>query len=241
MISRRSRKDIKEDTRRSFLDAGVRLLSEGGPVGDVRHQLPVKRVAERAGKSGGAFYQHFGSHEAYVDAVLDHALSVEHLDQVQRPTLEFITHLLETGAATEEVARRGAKLSFHRGVSNEGLAGFLLQLGLLARGEVDEEGRRRVQSMYRDLTARYLEFYERMLLPQLGRRMREGYTLHQLAITVTAVFDGLSVRRLADPESVRDYDAGADLAAEATLNLVRTMTEPIAGDEGCDSYASSSA
>lgn len=213
-----------EETDQAFVEAGVRLLSEGAPVGDVRHQLHVKDVVEAAGKSLATFHNHFASHEEYVARVLDHALNTERVEQTQGPTLEFLANLLATGAGVEDLAVHGARMNFQRTTSEQALLLFRLQFGLVARAHVDEAGRQRVEAMYRKLTDLYEQAYEGML-SSLGLRLR-GCTTRQFAVIMTALFEGLVLRFLADPDSVGGYEGGADLAAEAALNLVRGMTEP---------------
>src|SRR4051812_145767 len=66
------------ETRASLLEAGAALLREQ-PVGDVLTQVKARRVAERAGRTIGAFYHHWDTQDAYQRDLLAYVLDPDRI------------------------------------------------------------------------------------------------------------------------------------------------------------------
>src|SRR3954447_15836845 len=65
--------EVSAETRAALLDAGAGLLREE-PVGAVLSQLTARAVADRAGRTTGAFFHHWRSQEAYQQDLLAYVL-----------------------------------------------------------------------------------------------------------------------------------------------------------------------
>src|SRR3954452_7553215 len=62
-----------DETRAALLDAGAGLLREE-PVGSLLSQLTARAVADRAGRTTGAFFHHWRNQEAYHRDLLAYVL-----------------------------------------------------------------------------------------------------------------------------------------------------------------------
>src|SRR5438309_11360425 len=73
--------EVSAETRAALLDAGAGLLREE-PVGSVLSQITARAVAERAGRTTGAFFHHWRSQEAYQRDLLAYVLDPERIASV---------------------------------------------------------------------------------------------------------------------------------------------------------------
>src|SRR4051794_19485161 len=65
--------EASAETRATLLEAGADLLREE-PAGGVLGQLPARGVADRAGRTTGAFFHHWPSQDAYRRDLLAYVL-----------------------------------------------------------------------------------------------------------------------------------------------------------------------
>jgi len=79
----RRRREMREDTRRSILDAAESLLVEDG-----YERFSMRRLANRCGYTAPTIYHYFGDKRRLIDAVLDHGFGriLDRLREVPRST-----------------------------------------------------------------------------------------------------------------------------------------------------------
>lgn len=217
----RTREQMKTETRDALLSAGAALLRENGPVGEVRHQVHAQAVAKKAGKSTGAFYEHFASQAEFVAELIPWVLDAERYRRLQAETVDFVDQMASVKVQLEDVVRGGAAKNL-ADIADDPY--FIIQMGMVARSEQDEKIRTLLAKMYRDLNETYVGLYHRVL-EVYGRRFRRGYTAGQLAVVLNAVAEGLAIRKLIDPDAVNPDDEGRDLFGDSAWHIVMGMTE----------------
>jgi AcrR family transcriptional regulator len=217
----RTREQMKAETRDALLNAGAELLRENGPVGEVRHQVHAQAVAKRAGKSTGAFYEHFDSQADFVAELIPWVLDAERYRRLQAETVDFVDQMASVNVHLEDLIRGGAAKNL-ADIADDPY--FVIQIGMVARSEQDDEVRALLAKMYRDLNESYVGLYRRVLAGY-GRRFRRGYSAEQLAVVLNAVVEGLAMRRLIDPDAVTPDDEGRDLFGDAAWHIAMGMTE----------------
>jgi len=65
----------KKDAKTIWLDEGLKILETKGPA-----MLSIDGLALRTGKTKGAFYHHFNSHENYIKSLLAHYENISTLE-----------------------------------------------------------------------------------------------------------------------------------------------------------------
>ncbi|MEO5680002.1 MAG: hypothetical protein ABIS47_10075, partial [Acidimicrobiales bacterium] len=217
--------------RASLLDAGSALVSERR-TGEV---LPgVREVCQRAGRSTAVFYGHFENLAAYHDALIDQMLSTDVGFEVMATTMDLLTEVtgkIRTGPP-EDIPRLIASVAAANidALLEIGMTAFRNRLLLLATA--DDQARRRavmaLQSLYDHLIEVQIVGYA-ALFDAWGREPRPPYDLRTVAITVTALADGLLVRHGFEP----DFDV-TTIFEDAVRSLVPTLTRRIGAPDDLD-------
>jgi AcrR family transcriptional regulator len=225
-------------TRESLLAAATEILLEtpADPIGALR---PVE-VARRARppRSNGAFYNIWPTRESFARDLLQHILSADRVS-VRRPTRDAgLDTAVQEEFSLDRTVHALADLNFD-GLRHD--AGLRLKQALWSRHAVDPEVARLIARLYADGTATLAPMYG-ALLARGGRRMRAPYTLDHLAVTLTALAEGLHMRWSVQPDAVPDdlgpdavpgdtapddADPGWSLFAAAADIVVHGMTEPV--------------
>ncbi|TFV53976.1 hypothetical protein E4P41_20290 [Geodermatophilus sp. DF01-2] len=196
------------ETRDALLEAGAALLREQ-PVGAVLTQVKAQPVAQRAGRTIGAFYHHWSSQEAYHRDLLAYVLDPQRLLSTAAAA-DTVLADLPRGLPLEEVVRRAARRNFEIVRANPYVP---LILALWGKQAQDERVRELLRAHYRSVTDRLVPVY-RTLFDAYGLTMRPPYTVEMFAATLTALVEGLTVRAAVEPEVVPlDLPHAGDLSA----------------------------
>ncbi|WP_100501325.1 TetR/AcrR family transcriptional regulator [Geodermatophilus chilensis] len=221
------------ETREALLEAGAALLREQ-PVGAVLTQVKAQPVAQRAGRTIGAFYHHWSSQEAYHRDLLAYVLDPQRLTSTAAAA-ETVLADLPRGLPLEEVVRRAAGRNFDMVRADPYVP---LILALWGKQAQDEQVRELLRAHYRSVTDRLVPVY-RAFFAAYGLTLRPPYTVEVFAATLTALVEGLAVRAAVDPEAVPldlphpggpsavPADGGRwDLFSATVVGIVRAMTAP---------------
>ncbi len=223
-------------TRDALLEAGAALLRDQ-PVGAVLTQVRAQPVAERAGRTIGAFYHHWDSQDAYHRDLLAYVLDPQRLPSTALAA-DTVLADLPRGLPLEEVVRRAARRNFDSVRANPYVP---LILALWGKQAQDDHVRDLLRAHYRSVTDRLVPVY-RAFFATYGLTLRPPYTVEVFAATLTALVEGLTVRAAVEPEVVpldlphpgdpaaTPADGAAwDLFSATVVGIVRAMTVP-AGD-----------
>lgn len=234
-----TRRRDKEETRELLLEAAYEMLLEQGL--DVGWGIRVADVTARVGLTTGAAYQIWnGSRSRDGLGGQDRF----HRD-LARYTFERLLTDPVVGTRAEIDGMRGDGSSFEamvqlttagaRQIADPSHCALYLAVCSAASSvpELGEVGR----AGYEQLTSAYTESL-RKNMAQFGFEMVPPHTLEDLIISALALFDGLCLRQLIDPDSVRadlpappgvpdDAQGPWHIAAVGVLALIRGMTRPV--------------
>ena len=220
--------ETKKSTRERLLDAGAAILLEDEEPVDVA--LKASRVTRRANLTSGAFFHYWQTQQDYVKEVLDHTLEGERsrfhtFDAVA----EVLQRLLQRGDSplTDDVRKEAVLEAGQR--SLEALTEspvFAAQMALWSRHLHDKDIGNRLKKHYRELDEQAEQLYGK-LLEDWGVEPREPYTIERIAAILTALANGLAIRRAIDPEALPDEH---EFLGNVTLALLPTMTQRVSSD-----------
>jgi AcrR family transcriptional regulator len=249
---RLSRADAAERARATLLEVGRQMVAEQ-PVNSGLDHIKVAEVARRANMTTGAIYHHWDSQDAYRAELMDLLLAPITLQnsELMGGALELV---LAGELTLEELSGLVAWDNLTQLVDNER---FDVQLGFWSRRS-DPEIARRLRASYRELADRRAESTE-AFLAAFGRRVKPPLTVDDFSTVISALAEGLAIRRGVDPDAVpvkfpelasgrpvveklraladgRFPDDATDpgrlnLLAVAGMALVEHLTEPIPTDE----------
>jgi len=217
--------------RRALLDAGAALVLERR-TGEV---LPgLREVCHKAGRSTAVFYGHFENLAAYHDALLDQLLSTDVAFEVMARTMGLlaeVTEMIRSGPA-DDIPRLIASVAAANMDGQLAIGMPTFQSRLLYLATADDRARRHalaaLRQLYEHVTQVQIMGYE-ALLEAWGREPRPPYDLRTVAITITAVADGLLLRRGFEP----DLDV-TTLFEDAVRSLIPTLSRPIGTPDDLD-------
>jgi AcrR family transcriptional regulator len=187
---------------RRLLDAGKDLANDEQPV-NLRH-LGIKDIADHAGVPVGTIYRYWRNADAYMEALL-----YEMFESNYKQTAEELNERAQTRARSghrfSEVLRELFREDIDSFQEPMTAATLRLQMSLLADAEApraghaidDDNSLARLGQMYRERDKRWATYLAR-LLPLLGREPRPPLNYESLAVLVTALVEGLAMRRTAD-------------------------------------------
>jgi len=215
------------ETRAALLEAGAGLLREV-PVGAVLSQVTARAVAERAGRTTGAFFHHWRSQEAYQQDLLAYILDPARIESTAE-AVNAIRGGLASGADPVGVLGAAARGNF----ASVRVDPYVpLWNALWSRHGSDAYVHDLLRGNFRSVTGQVAPVLE-AVLEAARRRMRPPHTVDTLAVTITALVQGLALRAAIEPECVpvqppgQDEDDGSwDLFATTVTTLFEAVTEP---------------
>jgi AcrR family transcriptional regulator len=232
--------EARERTRQALLDAGAALLREM-PVDELLSQVKVKDVARRAGLTPGAVYHYWENQEAFRLALLERILEPARF-RVQGELEGLVAAIGREADRPGEMTLRGmtrigGRENFDSALRNASTS--QLQFSLWAKHD-DDQVASLLRDLYRSGTTDIVSLYEQVVAAA-GRRFRPPFDAGSLAVVLTALVEGLVMRRVVDPDAVPDdltsvprmlgepEDPGEgpwDLFSTAAYFLAGAMTEP---------------
>ena len=178
------RSERRARTRAQLLDAAARLYAERGVDG-----ATLDAVAEEAGFTKGAVYDHFGSKENLLTALLDEHLAAQIAEQIG---------LFEANRATAQRPRIGADRWIAH-VEEEPNA-FRLFVEAWVKGQREPAMRERLVAGLDAWRAMFRSFGEQRTA-ELGEQ-RSDQLLDSVGDLMVALGVGFAMLKLADPERV---------------------------------------
>ncbi|HEU5083225.1 MAG TPA: TetR/AcrR family transcriptional regulator [Acidimicrobiales bacterium] len=205
------------DRRAELVDVGVRLAL-GQRFQDLLASVDTRSITQHAGVTTGSFFHHFRNRAEFTEAVIDRL--VELWGESNRRSLAVIE------AFTAGKPFKESTESEWRALEAERTTAGLQHLLWAVRDQPVAEGSSRTGAQvlaerYQDLNAGVLPAYRRSRAA-IGREMMPPYTEVDLAVVLTALGNGLEMRRSVDPGAVRD-----DLYNDALAAIVLGMTRPV--------------
>lgn len=206
------------DRRAQLVDAGIELILEQS-FQDLLTSVDTRSITEAAGVTTGSFFHHFANRAQFTDAVAERL--VELWEQSTQRTLGVIESFID---APDADVRAAARAEWSSLVHESALSG-LQHLLWVARGQRLREGSSLtgadvLAQGHRDFNHAVVPAYGRAI-ERIGREMLPPFTLEELSIALSALANGLEMRRTVDPGSVRD-----DLYADLLASLIVTVTRP---------------
>jgi AcrR family transcriptional regulator len=217
---------VSAATRRALLEAGAALLRDA-PAGSVLSNVTGRAVAERAGRTSGAFFHQWDTQEAFHRDLMGYILDPARMPSTAEAAGAIATGL-RSGMPPEDLLRRAAEANF-AGVRADPYVP--LWLALWTRHDGDEHLTGLLRENYRAVTAQVTPLFAG-LLQASGRTMRPPFTVETMAVTATALVQGLSLRAAVDPDAVPvhgpdDATPGWDLFATLVVEIFRAATEEV--------------
>jgi AcrR family transcriptional regulator len=227
--------EVSAETRAALLEAGAGLLREE-PVGAVLSQLTARAVAERAGRTTGAFFHHWRSQEAYQRDLLAYVLDPARISSTAEAA-DHILGALQRGTDPVQVLGDAARSNF----ASVRVDPFVpLWNALWSRHGSDEYVHDLLRQHFQSVTGQVASLMEAVLTAS-GREMRPPFTPDAFAVVITALVQGLALRVAIEPERVpvqpltapgEPGDGGASWDLFATT--VTTLFDAITVERGAE-------
>ncbi len=206
--------------------------------------LTVRAVARRTNRSTGAFYHYWGTQEEYVDDLIRHLLRPEQMLDAD-PLSDELAHL--DGTALDASAITQLFDDHTRLMSDDPTMRTMLLLWSLP----DEDGRVRaaLREVYRLYQRETADAYRR-IVGGTRAELIAGVTFDDVAAMLSAMADGVAVRRRVDPDSLPSTVVGSMVQAllasllvprgsdRSVDDLTVTVDTTLAGDDDAASPAS---
>jgi AcrR family transcriptional regulator len=194
-----TQKERRELTRTALLDAGARLFAERGVA-----ESSVDAIAEAAGRTSGALYDHFGSKEGLLFALLE--------GWVDDVAAVITAELVNTTSLPERMA------ALWRNVSDPAVGNgrwIALEHELWSYAARNESARQR-------LVERYRAAFEGLdiLSTDDANGSPAATTEHEIGPAVLGLVLGLEMMRRVDPDAVSE-----ELAVAALCGVVLSTTD----------------
>lgn len=166
-------------------------------MGSVLSQITGRAVAERAGRTTGAFFHQWETQEAFHRELMSYILDPARMPSTAEAA-QAITAGLRSGHPADDLLRQAAEANF-AGVRADPYVP--LWLALWTKHQGDEHITGLLRENYHAVTAQVIPLFAG-LLEASGRAMRPPFTVETMAVTATALVQGLSLRAAVDPEAV---------------------------------------
>lgn len=219
-----------EDTRRRLIAIGLQLLHERGPAAVVGH-IRLSSVLRRAGLTTGAAYRIWEDQTAYQRDLALEAIRYREKVSNEETVARVVPAMLDPDQPWQEAIRRGSEVNLRSYPED---VAFLTTLAIRASSYSDPvllaAGLRR----HDEALASYSEVYS-AVLAWSGRRLRAGFTLHDLATALAAIAEGFGIQNAAGvPHERLSLDGTASgpgeldwsLLAVCAVAVSERMTEP---------------
>jgi AcrR family transcriptional regulator len=158
--------------------------------------ISAREVSHRLNVSVGKFYRRWTTRRAYVDALAAYILDHERHD-------EYLTRVL--GEFDERVGRREPIESLIPDLAKIDLEGtarspaFAVQMHLWSVSRRFPRIQMLLRAMYRSIDDQWSRRYS-MVVSLLGWRLRDSLTVAEGTLLLTALGEGMAIRRAVDPE-----------------------------------------
>lgn len=215
-----------EDRKLDYLKIGAEIATSFGAAESARAavdalaQVKIADVAERAGVTKGAIYHVWPSQEAYRKDLL-----VRLLEQNRQSGVRRVAAVLEDVGPDDDVRQtlqRLARFAFEQQTNDPAFFARFSFFVYAADPEVRDlliRGDDRTASEF----APYLEYF----LSQVGRRLREPFTMELVVRSMSALFQGLCLRYRTSPDLIDKPADEPTLYGRGLEALMDHFSEPI--------------
>jgi AcrR family transcriptional regulator len=189
------------ETRRQLVDAAWELIDELS-LGEIIRLVPVRAIAERAGRTEGAFRHHFPTNESFVIALLEQARpagffgseGVESINAVRAVLADFAPHEIV------DVVREASRTDYDLTRSPEELTAARGELLVLTRLSSEPELVSRLAGhLFENLIPPYAATYQ-ACIDRIGAELLDDLTIEQFTAILSALDWGLLLYWLADTQ-----------------------------------------
>lgn len=214
-------------SRDKILTAGTQHLLEDG-IAILERGLSVQDVVTRADVSQKTFYATFLGKKGFVDALL---LSLNaNPERVTDSLSEVIQRqLIEASGDLRRIVRAVCAWDLEQVIQDPGT---LLQLAVLVLGRQHRGAVRKLRQAYAAYDDAGKRAYE-AILERWGASLRAPFTHESVAVVLTALVEGLAIRRLADPTAV-----APSLFGDTVIALVGSIVDTGQNHEHIDDAVS---
>lgn len=213
---------MAQDRRRELIATGIDLVREQR-FADLLASVDTRSITDRAGVTTGSFFHHFRNRAQFAEAVAERFRELwdVSVDQVVSDIVAFV------GGGDTGGVRSVAQADWDKLEAADAEA-TLLHLLWASRaqplGVTDgPTAGDALRDAYASLLHKTLPAYRRALTA-MGRQPMAPFDEVDLAVTMTALADGIQMRQAVQPEVVRS-DLFADLVAGAMISLTRPIGE----------------
>jgi len=207
------------DRRAALVDAGVELVLQQC-FQDLLASVDTRSITGKAGVTTGSFFHHFRNRAQFADAVIEHL--IELWGQSTQRTLSGIE--VFTGGALGNV-RQAAEKEWVGLVQEATTAGLHHLLWVARHRPVSDSspatGADVLREHHETFDAAVVPAYERALAA-LDREMLPPFDVKELSVALSALANGLEMRRLVDPGALRE-----SLYADVLATLFIAITRPV--------------
>lgn len=211
----------KKMTRRDLLNAGAELLITDREGRFAEARLRVSDITGRAGVSNGAFYDHFGDLNRYMQDLLRFALSPERYDD------EFEAIATEFEQAPGDGANRFAAMADKDLETLLRNPYWTTQASYALSAAPGSEASQFLHTQYEVCDGKTVDAYW-PAIEALGLATVKGVDKVVIAQLLQALVEGVALRAKVDP-AVAEPDSGAkgiSLYALGAMAIVSALTEP---------------
>ena len=219
-----------DQTRSDLIAIGLQMLHERGPSTAVSH-IRLSSVLRRAGLTTGAAYRIWKDQTDYHHDLALEAVRFRDRTSTATSVAAVMPIIFDPAGSWHEAVRRGAEANIRSYPED---AAFLTSLAIRATSYEDPDLLAASRQRHDEAIEAYSQLY-RIVLLWSRRRMRPGFSLHDLATALAAVSEGSGLHQATGTPEVRlNLDATASspgdrswsLLGVATVALCEWMTEP---------------
>jgi AcrR family transcriptional regulator len=222
---------MTEDPKRSrYVEAGMELLVEDG-IQILNRGLNLERVAEQAGTSSGNYYRHFPRSADGKAKFIDELIIA--LAGSPAPVADQLSDVIANSLTAAEgdprqVIRDVCRWDF---TTIREDPSFVRALAATVLGRKHKKAISTLRGLYREYDQLIVSGVD-VVLSTWGGSLRKPFTLEKLALSLTAIVEGLTLRWLACPEDVPE-----DLFGDIVVAIVGAVFDVEQGHEHIDDVA----
>ena len=191
------RPDVSEERKNQILEAAIAVFARLG-----FHASRMDDIAAQAGLSKGALYLYYKSKDAIIAAILKYFFSLE---------FKKLRTLVET-ESSEPISEQLLRMNKHLAADFQwfsAVAPIMFEFYAVAARQKE------VRSFLKDYFKDYREALTRLIQHGINRGEFRPVHADQVAITITALYEGLTLLWMVDPQAVQWEKEG-----EASVRLL---------------------
>ncbi len=210
------------DRRGELIEAGISLLS-GQRFQDLMADVETRTIVDEVGVTTGSFFHHFRNRSHFADAVVDAFVVAweRRVDHLAAASEDFVADKGASGV------RPAASTEWRSLQDDDGVATVQHLLWAVRDQPLADDTTRTagdvLRHCYDRLTERVEEPYQ-AALRLMGREMLPPFTSHDLTVIMTALEEGMQMRRAVDAGAIR-----SELYPDAIAAVLLGVTRPVIG------------